>query len=115
MLLDIMTGPLYNYVGRKDAGEFDKTKGVKQCLWDQGTVVYVEFCGVIDGTEDRTEEMRRIAEDHGMSFLGLRAEDVFDPSLRERLGSAGKSGSALYADLNHPGKSRQIASLLNII
>ena len=103
MLLDIMTGPAYNYVGRKNAAEFDKTKGVKQSLWDQGTVVYVEFCGVLDGTEDRTEGMRRIAEEHGMDFLGLRAEDVFDPSLRERLGSGGTGASALYADLTHPG------------
>lgn len=104
MLADVMTSPSYNYVGRKDAGAFDKTKGVKASIWDRGTVVYVEFCGVVDGFEDRTEHMRQLAEDRGLDFLGLRAEDVFDPTLRERLGCAsGSSREPLFADLAHPG------------
>ena len=71
------------YVGKGDGQVADKTKGEKETVWDQGIVVYVEFCGIIGGV-DRTEIMRNVAEGRGLKFVGLRAEDVFDPSLHGR-------------------------------
>lgn len=102
-LLDILTGPRYNYVARRGAEAFDKTKGVKAALWDDGTIVYVEFCGVVEGMADRTEEMRNMAQERGLGFLAMRAEDVFDPTLGERLGGQSGDRAPLFADLSHPG------------
>jgi cytoplasmic tRNA 2-thiolation protein 2 len=81
----------------------EKRKGAKDAIWERGTVVYVEFCGVIDGAEDRTSEVKKLAEARGLDFIGLRAEDVFDPSLPQRLGQPERSGQKLFADLAHPG------------
>jgi cytoplasmic tRNA 2-thiolation protein 2 len=83
----------------------EKRKGAKDAIWERGTVVYVEFCGVIDGAEDRTSEVKKLAEARGLDFIGLRAEDVFDPSLSQRLGQPERSGQKLFADLAHPGES----------
>lgn len=104
-LLDIMTDPKYAYVGRRDAIEHEAVRGSKRPVWENGTAVYVEFCGVVDGMEDRTEDMRRLADERGLGFLGLRAEDVFDPSLEYRLGCAGETPPALFADLSHSRQS----------
>jgi hypothetical protein len=71
-------------------------------------LVYVEFCGIVDGAHDRTEEMRKMAEGRGMDFVGLRAEDVFDPELGSKLGRAVQEGQ-VFADLSHPGKSQRAA------
>lgn len=103
-LLDIMTHSDYAYVGRRDAGDREKVRGAKVPVWERGTVVYVEFCGVVDGLQDRTEEMRRLAEERGLDFLGLKAEDVFDASLEQRLGRTAHTPSQLFADLSHPGE-----------
>jgi hypothetical protein len=107
-LLDIMTNPSYAYVGRKDAADREKIRGAKPPVWATGTVVYVEFCGVIDGMDDRTGDMKLLAEERGLNFLGLRAEDVFDPRLVQRLGRTSQNPSQLFADLSHPGQSDDV-------
>ena len=66
------------YVGKGDDAVADKRKGEKDAVWGSGVVVYVEFCGIIDG-ETRMEVMRALAEKRGLKFVGLWAEDVFDP------------------------------------
>jgi cytoplasmic tRNA 2-thiolation protein 2 len=103
-LFDLLTDEDANYVGKKDAGLVEKKRGAKEPIWERGTVVYVEFCGIVDGAQDRTEEMRKMAEGRGMDFVGLRAEDVFDPELGSKLGRAVEEGQ-VFADLSHPGKS----------
>ena len=102
-LFDLLTDEDANYVGKKDAGLVEKKRGAKEPIWERGTVVYVEFCGIVDGAQDRTEEMRKMAEGRGMDFVGLRAEDVFDPELGSKLGRAVQEGQ-VFADLSHPGK-----------
>jgi len=106
-LFDLLTDEDANYVGKKDAGLVEKRRGAKEPIWERGAVVYVEFCGIVDGAQDRTEEMRIMAEGRGMDFVGLRAEDVFDPELGSKLGRAVQEGQ-VFADLSHPGKSSGI-------
>jgi cytoplasmic tRNA 2-thiolation protein 2 len=101
-LFDILTKADFNYVGRKGAELVEKRPGTKEPIWERGTVVYVEFCGTMDGGIDRTEEMQELAESRGMDFIGLRAEDVFDPALGAKLGRAGNSADQVFADLSHP-------------
>ncbi|KAK4688458.1 cytoplasmic tRNA 2-thiolation protein 2, partial [Tremellales sp. Uapishka_1] len=79
------------YIGKGDGSVADKTKGERDIVWDRGYVVYVEFAGVINDMEDRMEGMRAVAEERGLEFVGLRAEDVFD----EKLG-----GESLEVDLS---------------
>jgi len=102
-LFDLLTDDNWNYVGKKDAETVEKKRGAKEPIWERGTVVYVEFCGVVDGAKDRTAEMRVIAEERGMGFIGLRAEDVFDPELGQKLGKA-VHRDQVFADLSHPGE-----------
>ena len=85
----------------------EKKRGAKEPIWERGTVVYVEFCGIVDGGQDRTEDMRIMAEGRGMDFVGLGAEDVFDPELGSKLGRALQDGQ-VFADLSHPGKTSKI-------
>lgn len=103
-LFDLLTDADFNYVGKKDADQVEKKRGAKEPIWERGTVVYVEFCGIVDGAKDRTEVMRTMAEERGMEFVGLRAEDVFDPELGAKLGKA-VHDEQVFADLSHPGLS----------
>jgi hypothetical protein len=102
-LFDLLTDDNWNYVGKKDAGLVEKKRGAKEPIWERGTVVYVEFCRVVDGAMDRTEEIKAMAEERGMNFIGLRAEDVFDPELGGKLGRAIHKDQ-VFADLSHPGE-----------
>jgi len=102
-LLDLLTDADSNYVGKRDAELVERKRGAKEPIWERGTVVYVEFCGVVEGGQDRTEDMRAMAEGRRMDFVGLRAEDVFDPELGAKLGRAVHKGQ-VFADLSHPGK-----------
>ncbi len=102
-MLDLLTRG--GYVGIGDGKVADKTRGEKAVSWDSGLLVYVEFCGVVGGV-DRTERMRGLAEERGLGFIGFRAEDVFDPGSRKRLGR--DDGSEIETankavDLKHPG------------
>jgi cytoplasmic tRNA 2-thiolation protein 2 len=99
-LLDLLTSR--GYVGR-EGKEVDIKKGEKEWIWERGTVVYVEFCGVTGG-EERTGIMRGMAEERGLDFVGLRVEDAFDPTLEQRLGKPMTSQKAVEVDLHHPGK-----------
>ncbi|WWD18150.1 hypothetical protein CI109_102599 [Kwoniella shandongensis] len=76
-----------SYVGRGDGAVTDKTKGEKEPIWGKGWVVYVEFAGVLDGVEDRLEDVKGWVErlDKGLGWIGVRAEDVFDGELKNRL------------------------------
>ena len=93
------------FVGRGDGKRADLTKGEKEAIWDSGTVVYVDFSGVLeDGQgEDRTEWLKAVAEERGMGLLALKAEDVFDPSLQERIsgGTSSRTPRKLRVDLSH--------------
>lgn len=90
-------------VGKGDGARADKTKGEKDVVWDQGTVVYVEFAGVT-GMQDRMREMEAIAKVKGLGFLGLRAEDVYDESLHVRLRGGGDGEVPMLAvDVNREG------------
>lgn len=87
------------FVGTGDVKEADKTKGEKDVIWEKGYVVYVEFAGVVSEVEDRTEWIRDIVRRRGLDFVGLRAEDVFDPQLEARLGAQAGSSTSLVVDL----------------
>lgn len=94
------------YVGKGDGAVADKTKGEKEVVWDKGVVVYVEFCGVVPG-KDRMEMMRGLAEERGLGFAGLRAEDVFVPGLTGRLGGHGEpehGSEGISVDLRRPSR-----------
>lgn len=93
------------YIGNGEEFVADKTKGEKEVVWKRGFVVYIEFCSVVGG-EDRMEMMRGLVGERGMDFVGLRAEDVYDPGLRRRLSGLGgdeEKGQRLAVDLKHPG------------
>lgn len=77
----------------------DKTKGEKDVIWEKGYVVYVEYAGVVEHGEERSEWVKEIVERRRLEFVGLRAEDVFDPELSRRLGGPGNMGEALLVDL----------------
>jgi hypothetical protein len=79
-----------DYIGDGNDKVADKTKGEKEVVWSSGRAVYVEFAGVTGG-KDRMQEMQAVVRARGIEFVGLRAEDVFDPLLKARLG--GKTGS----------------------
>lgn len=102
-LLDILTKADYTFIGSATPELQEKRRGAKDVIWERGTVLYVEFCGIVDDSDDRTSEMRTLAEQRGLDFIGLKAEDVFDPSLPKRLGRTQDSGQHLFADLTHPG------------
>ncbi|WVF70665.1 hypothetical protein IAT40_005458 [Kwoniella sp. CBS 6097] len=79
------------FIGKGDGKIADLTKGEREVVWDKGWVVYVEFSGVLDGVEDRSEEVRKWVDGlgSGVNFIGLKAEDVFDPTLKGRLRQLG--------------------------
>lgn len=94
------------YIGDGTEKMVDKTKGEKDVVWMRGYAVYVEFAGVIEGGEDRTAWMREVAESRGLEFVGMRAEDVFDAGLVERLGGVGGAAvdAAFHVDLKDTGE-----------
>lgn len=79
-------------VGSGDGARADKTKGEKEVIWDRGTLVYVEFSGVT-GMADRSRNMEELAEEKGLGYVGVRAEDVYDPNLDRRLRMSRSEGS----------------------
>jgi cytoplasmic tRNA 2-thiolation protein 2 len=87
----------HGYVGKGDGKTADLTKGEREVLWDKGTVVYVEFAG-LTGMEDRMEAMKTLAEEKGLGFVGLRAEEAFDSTLGQKLGRPS-------VDLSNPSTS----------
>ncbi|KAK8865669.1 hypothetical protein IAR55_000814 [Kwoniella newhampshirensis] len=76
-----------SYVGRGDGASTDKTRGEKEPVWGKGWVVYVEFAGALEGVEDRLDEIKGWVEglNKGLGWVGIRAEDVFDGDLKDRL------------------------------
>jgi cytoplasmic tRNA 2-thiolation protein 2 len=93
------------FIGLGEEKLADITKGEKDVVWQKGYVVYVDFAGVVEGGEDRTEWARTVVESKGLEFVGLKAEDVFDESLSERLGGGRSAVQLQGVDLKHPGKS----------
>ena len=93
MLEMLMRG---GFIGMGDVIEADITKGEKDVVWEKGTVVYVDYANVVEGLEDRTKWIEDVVKERGLEFVGLKAEDVFDPTLRERLG-----GSQISSELSH--------------
>ncbi|WVQ97042.1 hypothetical protein IAU59_004152 [Kwoniella sp. CBS 9459] len=81
------------FIGKGDGKIADLTKGEKEVVWDKGWVVYVEFAGVLDGLEDRSEVIKQWVDGlgPGVKYIGLRAEDVFDVGLKGRLQQLGGS------------------------
>lgn len=73
---------LREYVG---SGERDVTKGEKMAVWSKGWAVHVDFSNVV-GHEERGEWLRTLAEERGMGFMLVRAEEAFDPAFTGRLG-----------------------------
>lgn len=65
-----------DYVGYGQGAVADKTAGEKEAIWDQGTMLYVEFAAVTGGP-DRMGEMRELAASKTMRFVGVRAEEVY--------------------------------------
>lgn len=112
------------YIGRQgeDTKFADKTKGEKDVVWENGVVVHVDCSSVVEGEagkvldlgtganaadlRDRRDWIRSLAEERGLGFLGLKAEDVFDPTLSSRLrGRGGQSDIAGFkVDLSDSGK-----------
>ncbi|OXG21006.1 cytoplasmic tRNA 2-thiolation protein 2 [Cryptococcus neoformans Tu401-1] len=95
-LLDLLL--TRRYIGKGDDRVVDKTKGEKEPVWRKGWVCYVDFSGVIGEVErrdegqgqregSRMEEVKKWVEgrENGLGWVGLRAEDVFDKGLRNRL------------------------------
>ena len=76
----------------------DKTKGEKGLVWRRGTVVHIDFSGVV-GDPGTAQEMANVVRERGggLRFVGLRAEDVFDPRLRARIEGLGKQGSEVVS------------------
>lgn len=103
-MLDMLTRG--GYIGDGTEKTVDKTKGEKEVIWERGYAVYVEFAGVVEGGEDRTEWMKQIAQSRGLEFVGLKAEDVFDTSLVERLGGVEDQAvdAAFHVDLKDAGE-----------
>ncbi|RSH92739.1 hypothetical protein EHS25_008185 [Saitozyma podzolica] len=91
----------HGYVGKGDGKTADLTKGEREVLWDRGTVVYVEFAGVT-GMEDRMGAMKTLAEEKGLRFVGLRAEEAFDSTLGQKLGRPSASPGGIAVDLSNP-------------
>lgn len=89
-----------NFVGDGQGRVANKTTGEKEAIWDQGIILYVEFAAVT-GMADRMDDMRRLAEQLSMSFVGVRAEDAF----AGETGSQGKTMDACGVDLGDPGRS----------
>ena len=91
------------FVGIGEEKFADITKGERDVVWQKGYVVYVEFAGVVEGGEDRTEWLREMTQARGLEFVGLRAEDVFDEGLSERLGGKRQPFQVQGVDLKDPG------------
>ncbi|ORX34106.1 hypothetical protein BD324DRAFT_594457 [Kockovaella imperatae] len=83
-MLDMMIAS--GFIGQGDGRRADLKKGEKEILWDHATVVHVDFSGVSDGIEDRTEWLQGVAAARGLKFIAVKAEDVFDVGLAARLG-----------------------------
>ena len=92
-----------NCIGNGDGKKADITKGEREVIWDRGTVIYVDFSGVVDDLDDRTAWLRAIAEQRGLGFVGLRAEDVYVAGLAERLGGSKVETSLMEVDLRSRG------------
>lgn len=92
------------FVGTGEDKLADITKGEKDVVWQKGYVVYVEFAGVVDGAKDQTEWVKETVQAKGLEFVGLRAEDVFDEGLSERLGGDSLTVDAKGVDLKDPGE-----------
>ncbi|EAL21965.1 hypothetical protein CNBC1050 [Cryptococcus deneoformans B-3501A] len=95
-LLDLLL--TRRYIGKGDDRVVDKTKGEKEPVWRKGWVCYVDFSSVVGEIErqgegqgqregSRMEEVKKWVEgrENGLGWVGLRAEDVFDRGLRNRL------------------------------
>ena len=97
------------FVGVGEEKLADITKGEKDVVWQKGYVIYVEFAGVVEGGEDRTEWVQKVVEAKGLEFVGLKAEDVFDEGLSERLGGGRSAVQVQGIDLKDPGEIFTIA------
>ncbi|OCF31919.1 hypothetical protein I317_00752 [Kwoniella heveanensis CBS 569] len=103
------------FIGKGDGKIADLTKGEREVVWDKGWVVYVEFAGVLEGVDDRSEIVKQWVDGlgPGIRYVGLRAEDVFDAGLKgrlHRLGSGldgvtptgGENGATVALDVTDP-------------
>lgn len=93
-LLDLLVRN--RYIGEGNRKVANKTAGEKEAIWDRGSMLYVEFAAATGGV-DRTEAMKRIAQESQLQFIAARVEDVF-----EHIVSSGKA-EAIAIDLNDPG------------
>ncbi|ODO11853.1 hypothetical protein I350_00637 [Cryptococcus amylolentus CBS 6273] len=87
-MLDLLLSK--QYIGKGAGIPIDRTKGEKEPIWSKGYVVYVEFGGALN-VEERTKEIREWVEQRqeGLEFIGVRAEDVYDPAFKSRLRQLG--------------------------
>jgi hypothetical protein len=74
-----------DYFGLGDGKVADKTKGERPWVWANSWAVHVDLSN-ITGTADVTSNVKALAERCGVAFVGVKAEDVFEDSLSEKLG-----------------------------
>ncbi|WRT65908.1 uncharacterized protein IL334_002859 [Kwoniella shivajii] len=99
-MLDLLISK--QYIGDDNDRIIDKTKGEKEPIWNKGFVIYVEFDHILNnqlhgsttpGNQDESLLTSRLEEienwvkeqNHNLTFIGLNAEDVFDPNLKKRI------------------------------
>jgi cytoplasmic tRNA 2-thiolation protein 2 len=115
-LLDVLAERKYLGV---EGAEYDITRGKTPPIWGRAYAVHVVFPDSWEGRAGVGPRLRAMAEERGVQYLEVRAEDVFDASLGERVramvdGSGGE-GELLEnrAELTPgPDNSARLAALL---
>ncbi|ORY24687.1 hypothetical protein BCR39DRAFT_317561 [Naematelia encephala] len=87
----------FGLIGRGTGARADLTKGEKEVVWDWATVVHVRF----EEDVEKETELQRVVEGWGLQWMLLKAEDVFDSGLRQRLGGTQDDGPELGVDLHY--------------
>jgi len=95
-LLDLLSDRAYI---AKDGGE---EKRGRPPVWKRGYVVHVDFSHVAN-VGSQTERLKAMAEERGWTFVGVLAEDAFDPTFVSRLGGQTTEGKAVGVNLAEPG------------
>ncbi|KAL1405126.1 Cytoplasmic tRNA 2-thiolation protein 2 [Vanrija albida] len=93
------------YIGREGR---ELARGQREPVWARGWAVHVDFSGVT-GLESRAPLLDKLAEERGLRFVCVRAEDAFDPLLRRRVaalagvgGVDGAEGEGVVVRLDEP-------------
>ncbi|KAJ7104125.1 hypothetical protein B0H15DRAFT_9205 [Mycena belliarum] len=86
VLLDLVSRSYFStYAGEDAKGGTDHPRNTS--VWKKATVCYVEICGALPGTRDRTNEVRAVVERYKhFDFVPLRIEDAFDDAWWEMVG-----------------------------